>query len=203
MPRYRQAERETALAGTRHDLLQAAVVEIAARGYAEANVDRISTSAGFAKGTIYNYFPGKQSLMLALLGETAEAHVAFMAEEVRRETDPVLRLRRFFEAGFAFVERHAAEAKVLIATLYGSEPGFKEQLGRLYQPLSRLVAEEILAPGIEQGVFRAVDPARTAWLLMTVYLGTSSQVDESGRPYMDPAQVADFAVQGLVRAYDP
>jgi hypothetical protein len=32
---------------------------------------------------------------------------------------------------------------------------------------------------------------------MTVYLGTASQVDERGHPWLDPRQVAQFTLNGL------
>jgi hypothetical protein len=36
-----------------------------------------------------------------------------------------------------------------------------------------------------------------AMLLMTIYLGAGSQVDQQGRPWLDAGQVADFAVHAL------
>jgi len=197
MPRYRQDERENALAATRQRLLQAAVQEFARLGYAETNINRVSEAAGLSKGTIYNYFASKRELMLAVLRQTAEEHIAAIAEQVKAETDSVCRLLRFFEAGFAFVERHPAQTKVMITTLYGSDTALNEYIFRLYQPMFQLVDTEILASGMEQGSFRQVDPASTSTLLMTIYLGTAAQVDENGKPYLDPAQVADFAARAL------
>jgi len=197
MPRYRESERDSALAKTRQALLKAAVHEFATKGFADANINRISTAAGFAKGTIYNYFPSKEALMVALLTQLAEAHLAFVADEVRARDDPEYRLRGFFEAGFVFVERYQDEAKVLITTLYGGESGFRKIMGGLYQHMCEFVAVEILAPGIQQGIFRPVNLMSAATLIMTTYLGASSQVDENGKPYLDPEQVADFALRGL------
>jgi len=123
-----------------------------------------------------------------------------VAEKVRGDRDPIRRLQHFFEAGFAFVERHPAQAKVMITILNGSDAEFKDHVGRLYQPMFELVANEILAPGVEQRLLRQVDLTSTARLLMTIYLGTSSQVDEKGKPYLDARQVADFAIRALLYA---
>ena len=65
MPRHKDAERETVMSETRRLLLAAATREFAREGYAGANVNRISKAAGFAKGTIYNYFSSKRALDLA------------------------------------------------------------------------------------------------------------------------------------------
>src|SRR5436305_1017142 len=50
---------------TRARLLAAAAQEFARAGLERANVDAISLAAGYAKGTIYNYFAPKEELFLA------------------------------------------------------------------------------------------------------------------------------------------
>jgi AcrR family transcriptional regulator len=56
---------------TRAKLLAAAGEEFARVGMERANVDAISLAAGYAKGTIYNYFPSKEDLFLAVVEEAA------------------------------------------------------------------------------------------------------------------------------------
>jgi AcrR family transcriptional regulator len=199
MPRHKDSERNQVLSETRQLLIQAGTEEFAREGYAGANVDRISRGAGFAKGTIYNYFDSKRALMLAIIDETAGAHLDFMVASIRREQDAGRRLERFFEAGFAFVTDHLAQGRVMVNTIYGSDAAFKEYLYAAYQPMFQLVGQEIVAAGIAQGIFRPVDPEATALLLMTIYLGTGSQVDERGRIWLDPRQIADFALHALRR----
>jgi len=197
MARHKEAERETALSETRRRLLEAATAEFAREGYDGANINRISKAAGFAKGTIYNYFPSKRALMLALIDEVSESHIDFVLEQVQEEGDPGHRLERFFEAGFAFISDHLAQARVMINTLYGPDVEFKTHMYQAYQPLFQLVSNDIIAAGVSRGVFREVDPDATAALLMTIYLGSGSQVDEDGRAWLDPSQVAAFALNAL------
>jgi AcrR family transcriptional regulator len=197
MPRHKDSERDGILSETRQLLIQAATEAFAREGYAKANIDRISRDAGFAKGTIYNYFDSKRALMLAIIDEMAGKHLEFMAGSIRQEQDAGRRLECFFEAGFAFVTSHLALARVMVNTIYGPDAEFKRYLYTAYQPLFQLVGQEIVAAGIDQGVFRAVDPHSTALLLMTIYLGTGSQVDDQGRIWLDPRQVADFALHAL------
>src|SRR5262249_58309924 len=63
---------------TRARLLAAAAAEFARAGFERANVDGISLAAGYAKGTIYNYFPSKEELFLAVV-EEASAQAAATA----------------------------------------------------------------------------------------------------------------------------
>jgi AcrR family transcriptional regulator len=197
MARYRQFEREQAISTTRQQLVTAAITEFARVGYAGANINQISEAAGFAKGTIYNYFASKQALMLAIIEDLGALHLEFIAGQVRQETQARARLERFFVSGFAFVENHPAKAQLLITTLYGGQPEFKEKMGQIYQPMFRLVSDEIITPGITEGVFRALNPVLNASILMTLYLGTCSQVDARGKPLLDPRQVAEFAYNAL------
>jgi len=198
MARYKESERKNVLSKTRRLLLEAAAAEFAREGYHGANINRISTAAGFAKGTVYNHFPSKKALLLALIEDIAGNHYDFIAERVGQEDDPAGRLEQFFAAGFAFVVTYPTHARVMINTIYGPETEFKMVAYQAYQPLFQLVGSEILGAGMAQDIFRPVDAGATAGLLMTIYLGTASQVDEEGNPWMDPQQVADFAQHALL-----
>jgi AcrR family transcriptional regulator len=52
---------------TRSRLLEAAAREFGRAGFERANVDAISLDAGYAKGTIYNYFSSKEDLFVAVV----------------------------------------------------------------------------------------------------------------------------------------
>jgi AcrR family transcriptional regulator len=182
---------------TRQRLLDAAAEAFAREGYDRANINRISTAAGLAKGTVYNYFPSKQALALALIDASADAHWAYLAAAVRAEGSAERRLARFFEAGFAFVAEHPAQMRFVINIIYGPHAEFRAHLYQAYQPIFVLVAGEIVAAGIAQGAFAAADPAAMAHMVMTVYLGTASQIREDSGFWLDPAQVAGFVQRAL------
>lgn len=199
MPRPKETERDAQQQDTRQQLLAAAVAEFAEHGFESANVNRISQAAGFAKGTIYNYFPTKRDLMLSLIHQTAGLHIDFMSRRILAVEDPMGRLEQFVRSGFDFVTAHLAQALVIVSTLYGPDQEFKTHMYLAYQPLFELVEHEILAPGVVSGVFRQVDPRATAGLLMNIYLGTASQVDERGITWLRPEQVAEFVRHALDR----
>jgi len=198
-PRYKKSDRQEIQAQNRKQLLASAAIEFAQESYRGANTNRISKSAGFASGTIFNYFPTKKELMLALLTETAQLHCDFIVAAVHQTDDPTQRVKVFFEAGFEFIAENLAPARVMVNTIYGADEEFRQHLYLAYQPMFQFVATEILAPGIAQNIFRFVDPVATANLLMTIYLGTASQVTDEGRFFFPAAQVADFALKALIQ----
>ena len=197
MPRHKDAERNEVMSETRRLLLDAATAEFAREGYDGANINRISRAAGFAKGTIYNYFPSKRALMLSLIDEIAASHHRFVAEQVWQEDDAVRRLQRFFQAGLAWITHSLPQGRVMLAMLNGPDVEFKGRMAQGYQPMHQLIIADILTPGMAQGVFRPVDPAATAGLLMMLYLGIGSSVDERGRSRLEAEWIADFVLAGL------
>ena len=197
MPRHRESDRQEIMGQTRQALLQAATAEFARQGYERANVNHISQAAGFAKGTIYNYFASKRALMLALIDEISSAHFDDLAEHVNGEDDPARRLERFFEAGFAWVTENLAQARVMFTTLNGPDQAFKAAMYEAYQPMFQLVARDIVAAGVERGGFRPLDPEAASRLLMTFYLGVASQVNEQGKHWFTPGHVTHLLLNGL------
>jgi AcrR family transcriptional regulator len=197
MPRHKGSERQEIMSQTRQRLLQAATVEFARQGYAQANINRISRAAGFAKGTIYNYFDSKRALMLALIDEIAASHFAYVSAPVDQEQDPAHRLERFFEAGFAWVTENLDQGRVMITTLNGPDAEFKLHMYEAYQPMFQLVGQEIVAAGVEQGIFRQLEPEAAARLLMTIYLGVASQVSQRGVRWFCPTEVTSLLLDGL------
>ncbi len=197
MPRHKETERDKVMGDTRRMLLEAATAEFAREGYIGANINRISRAAGFAKGTIYNYFPSKRALMLALIDLIASSHHEFMREQVQQEEDPIGRLQRFFEAGLEWIVHNLAQGRVMLTMLNSPDVEFKQRMWQGYQPMHQLLIADILVPGMDQGLFRQLDPAATAGLLMTLYLGIGSTVDDEGRAQLAPEWIAGFVLEGL------
>jgi AcrR family transcriptional regulator len=197
MPRHKSADREQILSSTRRRLLEAAVIDFARNGYSEANINRISEAAGFARGTVYNYFLSKAQLMSELIEQIAEEHCEFITAQVHQEHDPRRRLERFYQAGFEFVGQHPAQARLMVNTLNGPQAAFKEQLYRCNLPLYRLLSQDILEKGIELELFQPVDREATVLLLMTLYMGSIAQSDQKGIIWLDHRQVSFFASSAL------
>jgi TetR/AcrR family transcriptional repressor of nem operon len=197
MSRHIEKDRNKIMGDTRQQLLQAAADGFASAGYSGANINTISITAGYAKGTIYNYFSSKHALLMALIDETAQLHFDFISERVLPVSEPGQRLEEFFKAGFDFVVRYLPRARVLFNAINGSDEQLKAHIFEIYQPMFKFVAAEIVALGIEEGVFKPTEPLSMSTLLMTIYLGTASNIDDQGHHWLDPGQVAELVLFGL------
>jgi len=197
MPRLAIAEKEQIQNETRQKLLDAAACEFASYGFSGANINQISLAAGFAKGTIYNYFPSKRDLMLALIDEIGKTHSRFITERVEMENDPIQRLKVFFAAGFAFVDEFPAKSQIAINAVYGFDSEFKAQIYKAYHDLFNLIIEGIIGSGITSNEFKPNDPDVASALLMSIYLGGSSLLGPEGQVWVDPEKVAAFVMDGI------
>jgi AcrR family transcriptional regulator len=195
--RFREDERENEKSGTRQKLLEAAVVEFSREGFDSANINRISEAAGLGKGTVYNYFPSKRDLMLAAIVEVSDLHQHYIREQVVAVEDPLQRLKKFYAAGFAFVETYPFQSRFLIGTMYGSNLEFKKAIYKEYVWMGRLVGSEILEFGKGKGYFQTADPSVTASLLMTLYLGSVAVVDENGKPIIGADDLYQFVLRSI------
>ncbi|MBN1149068.1 MAG: TetR/AcrR family transcriptional regulator [Anaerolineales bacterium] len=197
MPRPPVALREETLAETRTRLLEAAAAEFAEKGFANANVNHISQTAGFAKGTIYNYFPSKRELMLELIQEIAALHTVYISEQVEAENEPVDRLRSFFSAGFEFVEHHPLQSRAVINAIYGPDRQLAEHAFQAYEDLFSMIMDDILAAGMGSGEFAPGDANLLVALVMSIYLGSCALLGPDGRIWFEPDQVLSFCLNGL------
>src|SRR6476661_3212120 len=87
----------------RRQLLGAAQEVFVAQGYHAAAMDDIADRAGVSKPVLYQHFPGKLELYLALLDESAEKLTAIVRDALSSTTDNRERVPATFRAFFDFV----------------------------------------------------------------------------------------------------
>jgi AcrR family transcriptional regulator len=122
----------------RAQLLAAALEVFAASGYHAAAMDDIAERAGVSKPVLYQHFPGKLELYLALLDQQAEELVSAVRHALASTTDNHVRVQRTLAAYFDFVDADGAHRLVFESDLRG-EPAVQSRIARS----SRLCVEAI------------------------------------------------------------
>jgi AcrR family transcriptional regulator len=97
---------------TREKLLASAAKEFGRVGLDRANVDAISVRAGYAKGTIYNYFSSKEDLFLAVIDSALTEATASVRDA--SEKSPREQIAATVGAFCEWVRGHDAFARVLV-----------------------------------------------------------------------------------------
>ncbi len=142
---------------TRRRLLEVAAEHFARDGLDGANINAISTAAGYAKGTVYNHFPSKEALFAAVVEEACRmtASAAAPASEAGTTRD---RLRALIAADVAWAAEHPAFAVVLVRASLDPAPSSTGDLVlRAAAPYLEAV-ERVLVDGVAAGELRTDRP---------------------------------------------
>ena len=130
--------------GERRDQLMVAALEVfVAQGYHAASMDDIATRAGVSKPVLYQHFPGKLELYLALLDASAEALVAAVRAALAATHDNERRVEGTVAAYFAFVSDQAGAFRLVFESDLTAEPAVRERVERVTEACAYAVSEVI------------------------------------------------------------
>ena len=121
-------------------IVKAAERLFARKGYAEVAMEDVAARAGLAVGTIYNYFPSKSALLLAIVRSETESLLARgrkILDEPPR--DPVAAVSAFTEI---FLEDLTRDDRRLWRELFGAAIAEPSTVGRrLFEGDTQLVSQ--------------------------------------------------------------
>src|ERR1700729_216494 len=103
-PQARTASTRLPRQARRRQLLGAAQEVFVAQGYHAAAMDEIAERAGVSKPVLYQHFPGKLDLYLALLDQSVDELVETVRDALRSTSDNKQRVAATFSAYFEYVE---------------------------------------------------------------------------------------------------
>jgi AcrR family transcriptional regulator len=125
----------------RKQLLAAAQEVFVAQGYHAAAMDDIAERAGVSKPVLYQHFPGKLELYLALLDTHCDAFVERVREAMAATTDNKERVGGAMRAYFEFVSHESEAFRLVFETDLRNDPAVRERVDRM----ERLTVESITA----------------------------------------------------------
>jgi AcrR family transcriptional regulator len=158
--------------GTRVALMKATYEALSEHGYADLTIERIGEEFEKSVSLVYHHYDSKDALLVDFLEfmlDRFEADVAFDEPD-----DARARLRALFDRVLsASIDDERRALMGAITELRAQAPhneAFREQFARSDRFFHARIAA-IIEAGIDQGVFRDVDPDRTAELLLTTING--------------------------------
>ncbi|MBX6390652.1 MAG: TetR/AcrR family transcriptional regulator, partial [Frankia sp.] len=129
----------------RFQLLGAAREVFVAQGYHAAAMDEIAERAGVSKPVLYQHFPGKLDLYLALLDEHSEKLVNSVREALESTTDNHQRVIRSIRAYFDFVNDPSGAHQLVLESDLRSEPAVRQRIEDVFAQCVRAIAATIVA----------------------------------------------------------
>ena len=142
-PQARTAGTRLPRPARRRQLLGAAQEVFVAQGYHAAAMDEIAERAGVSKPVLYQHFPGKLDLYLALLDESVEALTETIRTALASTTDNKQRVSATFQAFFDFVSGAGEAFRLVFQSDLRNEPAVRDRLDATMRVHAEMISEII------------------------------------------------------------
>lgn len=135
----------------RAQLLAAALEVFTAAGYHSAAMDEIADRAGVSKPVLYQHFPSKLDLYLAVLDTHIDSLVFAIQCAIQSTPDNAKRVQATIGAYFDFIEAEGEAFRLLFESDMNVEPAVRERLNRMTYDCAAAVSAVIsLDTGLPQ-----------------------------------------------------
>ncbi|MHB9859240.1 TetR/AcrR family transcriptional regulator [Streptomyces sp. YIM S03343] len=172
----------------RNQLLGAAQEVFVAQGYHAAAMDDIAERAGVSKPVLYQHFPGKLDLYLALLDQHCESLIQSVRSALASTSDNKQRVRATMDAYFAYVEDDGGAFRLVFESDLTNEPAVRERVDKVSLECAEAICDVIAE---DTGLSRAES------MLLASGLGGLAQVVARSWLHSDHSVPRDQAVQLL------
>jgi AcrR family transcriptional regulator len=142
-PQARPGSSRLPRAARRLQLLGAARDVFVAQGYHAAAMDEIAERAGVSKPVLYQHFPGKLELYLALLDETADEMVRNVSDALSSTADNRDRVPATFKAFYDYVAGHGEAFRLVFESDLSNEPAVRARLDKAMHDCAEMVSQFI------------------------------------------------------------
>jgi len=167
--------RERKKADRRQRIFDSAMGLFEARGFQATTFDAIARAAGVSRGTVFNYFPYKEALLIEYFGRRLEAlRLALQRRRLEAATAPLEELFFLFDELAKFVEAHRRLVLPLSYELLNPDPD-RSRAAYLALPLGDLLLDVLARARAEGSAREDFSKERLARTLANVYFITVMQ----------------------------
>jgi AcrR family transcriptional regulator len=188
----------------RRQLLGAAREVFVAQGYHAAAMDEIAERAGVSKPVLYQHFPGKLDLYLALLDESVDALAATVRNALASSTDNKQRVTATFTAFFDFVESTGQAFRLVFESDLRNEPAVRDRLEASTRDCAEIISEiirEDAGVGDDEAHLLGMGLVGMAQASATFWLSTDQKIPKDAAEQLI-ARLAWRGISGWPRAGD-
>ena len=127
----------------RAQLLESALEVFVAQGYHAAAMDDIADRAGVSKPVLYQHFPGKLDLYLALLDASCDQIIDNCREALASTQDNKQRVAATMDAFFEYVAGDTGAFRLVFESDLTNEPAVREHVDRVTTECAAMIAHVI------------------------------------------------------------
>ena len=127
----------------RAQLLESALEVFVAQGYHAAAMDDIAERAGVSKPVLYQHFPGKLELYLALLDQSCDTIVERCREALVSTEDNKQRVAATMDVFYDYVANAHGAFRLVFESDLTNEPAVRERVDRVTRDCAEAITEVI------------------------------------------------------------
>ena len=166
----RQERKKAVTELRRRQVLDAALAVFSRKGYGEATIPDIAREGGMSVGTIYNYYPGKKDILVAVLAGRILTEPFLKLMEQPAVTDDRQFFRSLVEERLAMLKGNAERLLFMLNEVMRDQELRRQWVREIIQPnLGK--AERHVQSRISSGAFRPMDARVTARALAGMGIG--------------------------------
>jgi AcrR family transcriptional regulator len=162
----------------RAQLLSAALEVFTAAGYHSAAMDEIADRANVSKPVLYQHFPSKLELYLAVLDLHIDSLVYALQKAIAEHRGNSDRVKATVEAYFGFIDAEGEAFRLLFESDMNLEPQVRERLNRMTYDCAAAVSAVI---SIETGLAKDESMMLAVGLIGTVQTTARHWLDRDGK----------------------
>jgi AcrR family transcriptional regulator len=129
----------------RKQLLAAAQQVFVAQGYHAAAMDDIAERAGVSKPVLYQHFPGKLELYLALLDTHCESMITKVRDAMVATSDNKERVKGAVRAYFDFVDHESEAFRLVFESDLRNDPAVRQRVELVEQGCIEAITDTIIS----------------------------------------------------------
>ena len=127
----------------RAQLLESALEVFVAQGFHSAAMDDIAERAGVSKPVLYQHFPGKLDLYLALLDRSCDAIIDNCRDALGSTQDNKLRVTAAMQAFYDYMAGEDGAFRLVFESDLTNEPAVREAIDRVTNQCAAMIADVI------------------------------------------------------------
>lgn len=183
-------------------IMEAGLRIFSQKGFHKTKIEEIAQEAGIGKGTVYEYFTGKEQLFQEILEDGLNRYDAFLQEKTRQGENTRGKLEILVRISIVLWQRYRPLARSVLSEITQFDEGFRASLMERHTRWI-LYIQTILEEGIKRGEIREINSSLVARLF---YGGVGSLIN----PYDDTdlseeminnlaMQTVNYFLQGIMK----
>lgn len=192
--------------GKREHILNNAIKIFAKKGIRNTKMIDVANAANVGKGTLYEYFSGKENLIGDMFDYWIQQFQKKQAHRIHQETEPVSKIKTLISSTFELYQRLKNFMEVLFdfwaeGVRYDNS-SFSLSLEKMYTEYRKRISS-ILKNGVEEGVFKNdIDINLTASTMIALLDGMLLQYaflkDSDFKPSGISEKISEMVLSGIL-----